>query len=134
MSEDEKYYKVVLLRSRNKDNKESVPGFKERKKVILVDYNENTVGAYKKLLDLLYDFTQEGLPGEMCRLYISINKRSHDKVKKALTVKLINEDNINLSKLESIMCNESKNKFCHRHILADYLKSKSNNVLEIREL
>lgn len=32
------------------------------------------------------------------------------------------------------LCYEGKNKFCHRHILADYLNKKSKGVLNISEL
>ena len=32
------------------------------------------------------------------------------------------------------LCYEGKDKFCHRHILADYLNKKSKGVLNIQEL
>lgn len=89
---------VVLFRSRNKDNKH-IEGFKERRKAILVDESTNE----KDIREAFYEFVQDGLIGEVCRLYVSVNNRSTAKVKKALIIKLLNDD-IRLTNLESVVC------------------------------
>ena len=41
---------------------------------------------------------------------------------------------LNQEKDVIFLCYEGKDKFCHRHILADYLNKKSKGVLNIQEL
>ena len=90
------FYKVVLYVSRNKDNRE-VENFKERKRAFLVkeDYDSN------KLKERFNEFVNEGLPGEMSRLYVSVNKRSGDKVYTSLMHWLLDHPDTDLGKLEA---------------------------------
>lgn len=78
-------YVVVLFRSRNKDNK-NIPDFKERKRAYF-----RTADKEKIYRDFNH-FIEDGVPGEMCRCYISLNARDVDKVKKAFLHTLIDED------------------------------------------
>ena len=88
-------YYVVFYVSRNKDNRE-VENFKERKRAFLVkeDYDTN------KLKERFNEFVNEGLPGEMSRLYVSVNKRDSVKVHQALMHWLFDHPEYDLSKLE----------------------------------
>ena len=90
---------VVLLVSRNKDNKE-VEGFVERKR----SFVRHSVDPMtdEKLEREFINFVSHGAIGETCRLYVSVNKRDEEKAKKALTVELITRDNIKLSRIAAI--------------------------------
>lgn len=63
---------TVVLNSRNKDNKD-VKDFRERKKVFLVREFEPYMGEREEEVNM-YDeferFVQDGVEGEMSRLYI----------------------------------------------------------------
>ena len=87
-------YKVVLFKSRNKDNKE-VTGFKERCMVFLWNKDKLPFNRFD-------DFVKRGLPGEKCRLYISVNDRDGDRTRRALLINLINNPECDLSKMESL--------------------------------
>lgn len=89
-------YYVVFYVSRNKDNRE-VENFKERKRAFLVkeDYDPD------KLKERFNEFVNEGLPGEMSRLYVSVNKRDANKVHTSLMHWLFDHADADLSKLES---------------------------------
>lgn len=79
--------KVVLLVSRNKDNKD-VPGFKERKRTFFD--TSHTEREFE-------NFVSSGQPGEFCRMYISVNDRDMNKVRKALICRLTTDEDINLT-------------------------------------
>ena len=86
---------VVLFKSRNKDNK-NVQGFKERGRAFLWNKNKLPFNRFKHFVD-------DGLPGEKCRLYVSVNARDVEKVKRELLVKLIEEPNYDLTKIDSLV-------------------------------
>ena len=90
---------VVLLVSRNKDNKE-VEGFVERKRSF-VRHSVNPM-TDEKLEREFINFVSHGVIGETCRLYVSVNKRDEEKAKKALMVELITRDNIKLSRIAAV--------------------------------
>lgn len=61
--------RVVLFKSRNKDNR-ALDGFKER-----------SVGFVStRGLDQFQDFISKGMPGELCRMYVTVNRRDNAKV------------------------------------------------------
>ena len=88
--------KIYLMKSRNKDNKD-IPSFKERTETIL-EYSENK----DKILVKFYHFVTKGVPGEISRLYESVNDRDEDKIRKAFIAKLVTEEP-SLVKLNNII-------------------------------
>lgn len=89
-------YVVVLMVSRNKDNKE-IPNFKERRQAMFVVNNFEKINAKFEM------FAGAGLPGEMSRLYVSLNARDPQKVKKALLHELIDKEDFNFSSIEGVL-------------------------------
>ena len=87
---------VYLIRSRNKDNK-NIPGFKERREVIL-EYKENE----DKVIAKFEDFAEKGLPGEKTRLYRSVNSRNEEKIREEFIIRLL-RDKPSMTKLNSIL-------------------------------
>lgn len=74
----------ILFVSRNKDNKE-IPNFKERRKVYLLDDVYQPDGTISEDLQYKFDkFVNEGSPGEVCRLYVSVNTRHPEKTRVSL--------------------------------------------------
>lgn len=66
----------------------------------------------ERLKEKFKDFLSDGVPGETCRLYVSVNKRDEEKAKKALMVELITKDNIKLSRIAAItasLCAKKEN-------------------------
>ena len=82
---------VVLFVSRNKDNK-NLPHFTERRNAF------TTTKEPKQLHHQFQAFVAQGQPGEMCRMYVSVNSRSNAKTFKALQHKML-DDEFNLSSL-----------------------------------
>ena len=100
---------VVLLISRNKDNR-NVENFTERKQSFV--YHSVHPTTDERLKEKFKDFLSNGVSGETCRLYISVNKRDEEKTKKALMVELITKDNIKLSRIAAItasLCAKKEN-------------------------
>lgn len=87
--------RIVLFVSRNKDNKETIPNFKERTVRFLTTL---PIEEIEKQFDF---FVNCGLPNEFSRCYISLNERANKTTKKALLHKLIDEE-VNLASLQSI--------------------------------
>mgnify|MGYP003362287058 CR=1 FL=1 len=87
--------RIVLFVSRNKDNKETIPNFKERTVRFLTTL---PIEEIEKQFDF---FVNYGLPNEFSRYYISLNERDNKKTQKRLIHKLIDED-VNLTSLPSI--------------------------------
>ena len=86
--------KVALLVSRNKDNK-NVKNFKPRSQSFVYDETK------EKTLDSKFSaFVNAGVEGETARMYVSVNKRNEEKVKKALICALVMQD-VNLCNIES---------------------------------
>lgn len=86
---------AYLFVSRNKDNKH-IPDFKERRWTFLRADNKERITAK------FQQFISEGLPGEMCRLYRSVNPRNTAQIRKNLLLHLIQHEDTNLCKLESL--------------------------------
>lgn len=86
---------VILFVSRNKDN-ENVAQFKSRRRAFL--WNQPTLPIKR-----FESFVAEGVPGEVCRMYQSVNARNVEKVRKALIVKLVTADTMDLTKIEGIV-------------------------------
>lgn len=87
-------YYNVLMTSRNKDNKE-LPGFKQRTWSFLVPENYNRF----ELNDTFDKFIAEGVRGEVSRAYISVNLRDGAKVHQALMHDLIDQPDMDLTKI-----------------------------------
>ena len=88
--------RVILFVSRNKDNKETIPNFKERTERFLTTL---PIEEIKKRFNF---FVGQGLPHEFSRCYISLNERDNKKTQKALLHKLIDEE-VDLASLPSIV-------------------------------
>lgn len=86
---------VVLFISRNKDNRD-VEGFNERQKKFI---SEN---PFHHMDDFLR-FVQAGVDGEMCRYYVSVSRRNMGRVRKQLICRLVDDDNVSLSNLDSLV-------------------------------
>ena len=87
--------RVYLFVSRNKDNK-GIKDFTERRRTFL---------AYDNMTNLderFNEFVQEGVLGEMSRLYKSVNARDPEKLRKAIITELVNDDNIQIGKISTI--------------------------------
>lgn len=102
--------RVALFISRNKDNKD-IEGFKERRKAFITK-NDND-----RLKEKFEYFVSEGVEGETSRLYVSVNARDEGKIRKALIIKLIEEDNLHIERIDSILAGisaESRNALTKR--------------------
>ena len=76
---------AAMFVSRNKDNRE-VKGFKERRMAFLSDRDPET------LIPRFKRFTSDGVDGEVCRFYRSVNSRDLEKARKKLIVALVEAD------------------------------------------
>lgn len=108
---------AVFFTARNKDNK-NIDGFHQRKRSFLYHIPDNGIipgydrlpGAIKTRFD---EFANEGLSGELSRLYISVNPRNPEKIKRMLMHSLI-DDNLPtetpLAHMETVMVSFSMRK------------------------
>lgn len=87
---------VYLMVSRNKDNKNRVPNFHERRCTFLS--SKGDMSDY--INDRFSDFVRHGCHGEFSRLYRSVNSRDVECVKKRFLYEYIMKD-IDITKLES---------------------------------
>lgn len=87
--------RIVLFVSQNKDNKATIPNFKERTVRFLTTL---PIEEIEKQFDF---FVNYGLPNEFSRCYISLNERDNKKTQRGLVHKLIDEE-VNLTSLPSI--------------------------------
>lgn len=95
-SYDDREMNVVLFISRNKDNKH-VENFTERRRSFVTKdemYSE-------KLKTKFMNFVNDGVPGEVCRMYFSVNSRDEDKIYKDLLHFLIDTPDFNLCSIDS---------------------------------
>ena len=97
--------KVYLMTSRNKDNQD-IDGFVPRRRAFLAYEDKDYIERKYR------DFVSAGISGEMCRLYESVNARDEEKVKKALLIKLISDDNIHIGRIQSICVGVAAEKEC----------------------
>lgn len=86
---DSKPIHVVLFCSRNKDN-QHIDGFKERRKSFITHKNP------AELQPDFETFVAAGQPGEVCRLYYSVNARDPQKIYQKLLHFLIDNPDFNL--------------------------------------
>lgn len=85
-------YRVVLFKTRNKDNKH-IDGFKENSKQFLVTDMDSVSEKFEK-------FVSKQPEGVLCRCYVSVNKRNGDLIQKQLISYLALND-MDLTKIES---------------------------------
>ena len=88
-------YYVNLFASRNKDNRD-VADFHQRKEAFLATMDDEHVSSR------FDSFVHAGVSGEVCRWYRSVNARKMGKVRKALITKLVNDDNVTLTNMDSL--------------------------------
>lgn len=110
-SSKQKNVHTVLFVSRNKDNRQ-VPGFKPRTLVRLQDLDLYTPDGLQLLPDetlseqVQREFTEfmwRGVPGEMMRVYVSINPRDPEKTRFALIHRLLPPQPVDLPKLGGLV-------------------------------
>ena len=81
---------VIVSMSRNKDNKH-IPNFKERRNAFTVSEKSlSTKDGRIAVNRLFYNFIKDGKPGELSRLYMSVNKRSNEKTFITLQHEMLN--------------------------------------------
>ena len=81
---------VIVFMSRNKDNKH-IPNFKERRNAFTVPNKSlDTKDGNIVINHLFHNFVKDGKPGELSRLYMSMNKRSNEKTFIALQHEMLN--------------------------------------------
>lgn len=120
--------RVYLMVSRSKDNQD-VEGFVPRRRPFLsyedYDYIDQNFRA----------FVLSGVPGEMCRLYESVNARDEEKVRKALLVKLISDDNIHIGRVNSICAGVAAEKECaaEKRWMIDFDSLNEDLLAEVEE-
>ena len=102
---DDKPVRVCLMVARNKDNKD-IEGFKERRKAFL------TTKSTYELQDEFNCFVHGGNDNELCRLYLSVNKRDTQKIYKEFLHFLIDEPNFNLTHVQGKLAGIGAKKEC----------------------
>ena len=102
MSVVAKDFRNVLFVSRNKDNKwlnDSIhEPFKPRTKSFVARVSPFDVSS---LYDEFETFVNEGVSGEVSRLYVSVNARDEQKVHRALIHELIDKPDFDMTKIDS---------------------------------
>ncbi len=104
---DDRSMHIVLFKSRNKDNKD-LAGYHERQ----VSFLTKEPACSEILRRQFQDFVANGISGEMCRMYYSVNERDEEKVRKALAHLLIDNPGINLCSLPSKLASIAAAKEC----------------------
>ena len=103
MSVVDKDFRNVLFVSRNKDNRVLnnlvyYKPFKPRTKSFVARVSPFDVSS---LYDEFETFVNEGVKGEISRLYVSVNARDEQKVHRALIHELIDKPDFDLTKIDS---------------------------------
>ena len=96
--------RVHLFVSRNKDNQD-VSGFKSRKKAFVAYDSEDEASRTK-----FKNFVREGVEGEFCRHYVSVNARYPEKVRRAVIHKLV--DGADFVGMDRLVASEAANPGC----------------------
>ena len=96
---------VVLFVSRNKDNA-NVENFTERRMSFITHKSGDT------LKDDFLDFVNRGVPGEMSRMYISVNERDGKKIYTQLMHFLFDNPDFNLCSINSKLAGIAAQKEC----------------------
>lgn len=86
--------RVITFCSRNKDN-QGVEGFHQRSEAFLSNKTD------QELIYQFNNFVENGVEGEFCRLYISVNNRDNAKILKNLTHWLIDNPDQDMTKIDS---------------------------------
>lgn len=109
--------KVILFVSRRKDNKE-LENFEERRTSFISDREPDS----KYIQEKFDDFVNNGQPGEMCRMYASVNARHLPTVRKQLIHFLIDDEEFNLCSIQSKIAGIAAQKECaaEKKWLIDY--------------
>ena len=102
---DDKPVRVCLMVARNKDNKD-VKDFKERRKAFLT---QKTVDELQK--DFKH-FVEDGENKEFCRMYLSVNARDQQKIRKELIHWLIDNDEVNFVSIQGKLAGIGAKKEC----------------------
>ena len=87
---------VVLFVSRNKDNKD-LENFSERRHSFLSTDISKAERDFKH-------FVEDGRDGEFCRMYVSVNSRNREEIKKDTLHWLIDEENPNFEMIQAKIC------------------------------
>lgn len=120
--------KIFMFRSRNKDNAE-VANFHERTRVFLAEEKD-----IPKIENQFNSFVEQGVKGETSRLYVSVNHRNMDRLRKKLIAELAMNDQIGLEKIERVTVGLAMEADCaaEKHWLFDIDTKIPEEVIEIR--
>lgn len=126
-TKDNREIYVVLFVSRNKDNK-NVCGFKERRESFLTKEEKDS----DKLLTRFLHFVKDGRPGEMSRMYYSVNSRDEDKIHKELIHFLIDNPDFNICSINGKLAGIAAGSSCAKsaHWMFDFDINDWNKVVE----
>ena len=108
---------VVLFVSRNKDNKGIIEGFKERRELYMVCEDD-----LRRLLATFDEFVSKGKSGELCRCYVSVNKRDGGKLHKRVLHWLLDHPDYPMPALSHKIAGMALEKDCsaENHWLVDF--------------
>ena len=104
---DDRPIYIVLFVSRNKDNLQ-IKDFKERRMSFITREEWDS----EKLQIKFKEFCDRGKPGELSRMYISVNERDNEVIYKKLLVLLIEQPNFNLCSIEPKLAGIAAQKEC----------------------
>lgn len=96
---------VVLFCSRNKDNV-GIEGFVQRNRKFVSDKTP------EELAERFNEFAEAGLPGEMSRMYVSVNARDNEKIRRNLMHWLIDHPEQSMAHIESRTVSVAAHKDC----------------------
>lgn len=117
--------RVVLFISRNKDN-QGLPDFVERR-VAFVTHKDYSDDRLESKFDA---FVSQGVDGEFCRMYMSVNARDENKVRKALIHELIDKDDFSLSSISPLVASIAarKENALEKHWMFDFDSSDESKL------
>lgn len=98
MSVVDKDFRNVLFVSRNKDNKWLNDSFKPRTKSFVARVSPFDISSLQNEFEA---FVNEGVNGEVSRLYVSVNARDEQRVHRALIHELIDKPDFDMTKIDS---------------------------------
>lgn len=127
--------RIALFVSRNKDNKE-IPDFKERRETFIIDTHgprHDLDIEINRMHKKFGEFVSKGVSGETCRLYLSVNDRDREKIKKNFVIELLKNDDYNLSNIKDILVSVAmkKENAVTKYWLIDY--DREDTEEEVRE-
>lgn len=99
---------VVLFVSRNKDNKH-IENFVERRESFIAHYAD---GDYEKIRKRFNEFVLRGKKGELSRMYVSVNERNPEAIRKELLHFLIDNPDFNLCSIQPKLAGLAAQKQC----------------------